>query len=520
MSNIEKELYNDGERLVPYISHGDNELIRHRSSYVFFYNIINADQENNKNNKISIVDLGFGSGWGSAILSGIDNSQVTGVDVGEECKIYAEQHYARKNVKYIIKDAKEFVSKMETHDYVVSRGVLEHIVGGLELINEFKYKERIIIDVPYNEAARNSHHLILGITEKNFENFENYEIFYEDIHGGIYKDYCPSNANMMTVVISNPKLKKVSDMFEFPILPVINKEKEYISEVTKKNTVQWLEKDELMPVVIDNIQPVLIGLDIGVGIVPHDYLKSVVYVCCEPYQEYVNVLTEKIASEKNKIYVVQQRDWEQGIADLDDKSVDSVYLIDVIEHLSKEEGEILLKKTERVVRKQIVIFTPLGLIKQEVLADGKDAWGLNGASYQEHKSGWLPEDFDETWNIFACKDFHSVNNIGKKTKDPVGAFWAIKNLNRENDPLDLLMNFSSLEIRDALLNRLPYTYFKIVNEFDEKKIQFQQLQLEYDNLQISHQNLQHLHNNLMNSMSVKCGNKIKKYLRKFGFIKS
>jgi hypothetical protein len=135
----------------------------------------------------------------------------------------------------------------------------------------------------------------------------------------------------------------------------------------------WIERDDLMRYVMEKIQPVLIGLDIGVGIKPHDYLKSMIYVCCEPYKEYVDILTKKISEENDRIYIVQQKDWIKSVSDLKDKLVDAVYLIDVIEHLPKEEGEKLLKITEQVVRKQIVIFTPLGFVKQEILDGGKDA---------------------------------------------------------------------------------------------------------------------------------------------------
>ena len=91
MNRLEAKLYNNGERLVPYVSHNDDELVRHRSSYVFFYNTIEHDQKIVKEEDISIVDLGFGSGWGSAILSGIKKSKIVGVDIGQECKIYAEK---------------------------------------------------------------------------------------------------------------------------------------------------------------------------------------------------------------------------------------------------------------------------------------------------------------------------------------------------------------------------------------------------------------------------------------------
>jgi len=225
---------------------------------------------------------------------------------------------------------------------------------------------------------------------------------------------------------------------------------------------QWLEKEKLMPTAFKGINPVFTGLDIGVGIVPHDYLKNVIYICAEPYEEYVDVLKKKIYSKKNKVYIIQQKDWLESISGFKDKSIDSVYLIDVIEHLPKEEGIKLLEMTERIVRQQIIIFTPLGFTKQETLEGGKDAWGLSGAEYQEHKSGWMPEDFNETWNIYACKDYHRENNIGQELKKPFGAFWAIKNFLNNTIPVSKSIDLLPDEIKDSLVNRFSNNYSRMI----------------------------------------------------------
>jgi len=64
----------------------------------------------------------------------------------------------------------------------------------------------------------------------------------------------------------------------------------------------------------------------------------------------------------------------------------------VIEHLDKTEAEILLKQTEKIARVQIAIFTPLGFMPQHH-DNGKDAWGMNDATWQEHRSGVVTRRF-------------------------------------------------------------------------------------------------------------------------------
>lgn len=94
---------------------------------------------------------------------------------------------------------------------------------------------------------------------------------------------------------------------------------------------------------------------------------------------------------------------------MDSDSVDTVFILDVIEHLEKRDGLKLLVEAERVARHQIVVYTPLGLYPMSYLSpDSKDAWGLDGAVYQEHKSGWVPEDFDGEWAFHICRNCHEA----------------------------------------------------------------------------------------------------------------
>lgn len=191
--------------------------------------------------------------------------------------------------------------------------------------------------------------------------------------------------------------------------------------------LHWYDKDVLLPVIKSKILKVDIVLDIGCGIMPQKCIRPMVHICCEPYDQYVAYLQKKIRNEYDRNYVIIHASWKEAIRLFPPMSVDTVFLTDVIEHLEKEEASKLLHDTEKIARRQIIIFTPLGYMPQ-THHDRKDAWGLDGAQWQEHKSGWQPEDFDDTWDVYATEKFHETDSFGKKFEAPYGAFWAIKNI--------------------------------------------------------------------------------------------
>jgi hypothetical protein len=191
-------------------------------------------------------------------------------------------------------------------------------------------------------------------------------------------------------------------------------------------TVTKLNKGNLISTVTKKLLETEILLDIGCGIIPQNFTQPLVHICCEPFLEYVKVLSEKTKDLKDRKYIIINSSWEEVLKIFPEKSVDCVYLIDVIEHLVKEDALRLLKETEKICKQQIVIFTPLGFLPQNH-PDGIDAWGLHGGHMQEHKSGWVPDDFNDNWDIYYSEVFHEYNNLGNKFETPYGALFAIKN---------------------------------------------------------------------------------------------
>ncbi len=65
------------------------------------------------------------------------------------------------------------------------------------------------------------------------------------------------------------------------------------------------------------------------------------------------------------------------------KSFDIVVALDVIEHLAKDDGFMLLRHMEQLARQKVIIFTPTGFLHQPPSEDNP---------YQEHLSGWTPRE--------------------------------------------------------------------------------------------------------------------------------
>ncbi len=218
-------------------------------------------------------------------------------------------------------------------------------------------------------------------------------------------------------------------------------------------SIYWLETDELFPTVRKQLKQADIILDIGCGILPQNMIQPQVHICCEPFEQYVEHLKKKIENEQSRYYVVINASWADAVRLFPSKSVDTVFLLDVIEHLEKNEATQLLKATEDIAKKQIAIYTPLGFVPQTHL-DGKDAWGLDGGKWQEHKSGWTPEEFDISWDVYVAKEFHFKDNLGKPHEKPFGALWAVKNF-PESLPNKKSMRRRIHKIIDGCLDIMP-----------------------------------------------------------------
>lgn len=136
-------------------------------------------------------------------------------------------------------------------------------------------------------------------------------------------------------------------------------------------------------------------LEVGPGIRPYNWYKPESYMAYEPYDVYC----ERMSSAGYRCLNLGG----DALVQLDDASVDQIISLDVLEHMSRYDGQEFLRHAIRVASHQVVIYTPLGFMEQH-----GDAWGLGGDEWQEHRSGWVPEDLPG-WDCYAYgKGFYAL----------------------------------------------------------------------------------------------------------------
>jgi hypothetical protein len=190
-------------------------------------------------------------------------------------------------------------------------------------------------------------------------------------------------------------------------------------------------------------------LDIGCGIRPFSIFKPKVHLMAEPWDQYVPYLQSRFQAEAGAVPL--RLTVPHDLRLLPDKSVDSVFMLDLIEHLEKDDGRAVLAEAERVARRQIAVFTPYGFLEQHYAPGDRDGWGLDNISLQTHRSGWLPEDFGEDWEFLVCDGYHGNKEFG--------AFYAIKTIERETRiPLQKkTLIASDLVLPDSALPQAAFT---------------------------------------------------------------
>lgn len=158
-----------------------------------------------------------------------------------------------------------------------------------------------------------------------------------------------------------------------------------------------------IPILMPHIKKVDNIIDIGPGIRPQDFFLPKRHIVIEPHDEYIEIL------KKEKKFEVHEGTALDILPKLE--KTQSIFLLDVIEHMTKEEGKELLQICEQKASEQIILFTPIGFDVQSYEEGEKDAWGYNGIYWQTHRSGWTPDEFVD-WDCYVNnKNFFAIRNL-------------------------------------------------------------------------------------------------------------
>jgi methyltransferase family protein len=96
-------------------------------------------------------------------------------------------------------------------------------------------------------------------------------------------------------------------------------------------------------------------------------------------------------------------------ADFPDGAFDAVLMMDLIEHLDRDEGNALLDRAERIANAKVIVFTPNGFIPQEEYDDNP---------LQVHRSGWSVDDFHArgyaVYGLFGLKELRGERSVARR----------------------------------------------------------------------------------------------------------
>jgi glycosyltransferase involved in cell wall biosynthesis len=198
-------------------------------------------------------------------------------------------------------------------------------------------------------------------------------------------------------------------------------------------SIRWLERETLDRVLAERIQKVNVVLDLSPGLQPQTFFPPRLHICCEPHPEHARILQDHFGGTSR--FVILQVSALEALKVMPEESVDSVFLLNPLEHLHRDDQRLLLRQCERVARRQIVLFSPLGggFVPQEHGLGDEDGRSLiDGHEQRARESGWTLEDFAGSWEILASRAYYTAEAKGGEPLDspPFGAFWAIKDIER------------------------------------------------------------------------------------------
>src|SRR2546423_1487639 len=102
-------------------------------------------------------------------------------------------------------------------------------------------------------------------------------------------------------------------------------------------SVTYVGREEALDAVAARVEDVEGVLDLGPGICPQPFVKNpYVHICVEAHRPYIERVKREVADDPKYVFI--NSPWDRAVGMLPDKSVDTVFALDFIEHLEKEDG--------------------------------------------------------------------------------------------------------------------------------------------------------------------------------------
>lgn len=366
---------------------------------------------------MTVVIIGCGYGREAVLLSP-HVKKIYGIDVNEtvlqQAKAFAAKHGVANFVPVLAEEWKEKIQ--DSVDLVYEIVVFQHLTK--DLTRDYfqgltaKLSDTGVFLCQFMDSA-------YGTTDAEIKKYEpcvNWTV--EDIYR------LAADNNLKVVKIKDKTFPEDNATWHWALLGKRNEQEDF--KKRHGDRVRYALRHELLDTAKWYIRRTDVVLDIGCGIRPQKYITPKIHYCVDAHQQYLEYLKQQHHQSSTTEFVYINAEWKDALKQFASQKVDSVFILDVIEHLPKEEGKRLLAETIKLAKEQIIIFTPLGFIHQHH-DDGKDAWGMDGGKWQEHHSGWTPDDFEGDWQFLVCEDFHTHDNMNNKYETPHGAFFAILN---------------------------------------------------------------------------------------------
>ncbi len=134
---------------------------------------------------------------------------------------------------------------------------------------------------------------------------------------------------------------------------------------------EWTERLKNELVLCDTV------IDLGCG------YNSPIQYCDIPFSVGVEIFDTYLQESKRKCIHNEYIKADVRNIKLEPKSFDAVVALDLLEHLSKDEGYALIREMVTWAKKKVIVKTPNGIVYQD---------DYDNNPFQEHKSGWSARD--------------------------------------------------------------------------------------------------------------------------------